>query len=134
MANPVCTTAGLISPCFQGSVINAHQRLALMVWFMALQLKGVGGTDYTVAPTSTASGKLLGDANSLAGTMTLDQLANAELTIYALNAIASGATTAEAINVRIQEVKCLENCTDPQLEEMYILLLCKLGISKAYPQ
>lgn len=124
---PTCTASSLVTGCFSGEVLNAKQRMAFLVYFMALELNAVGGTNYTSLLVSTASGGLLYDATQLAQKMTADQRQTAILNIYRNNAVAAGASPSADPSVLADNVKCLINATDDQLEQAFILLLCKLG-------
>ena len=129
MANPTCTTASLITSCFK-CPLQEKQRMAFKVWFMVNELAAIGGTDYTAALGTT----LLDDANDLISAMTRDDREVAELSIAFNNAVEAGATLSTDVNTLIEDVRLLVDASDDQLQQMYLLLLCKLGVHKDYPQ
>jgi hypothetical protein len=94
-----------------------------------LQLNAIGGTNYTsdIATLNT-------DANSLSCGFQPDNFDSAELVIAANNATAAGASLPATDAALAAAVKCLENYTFEQLTQMKLLLYCKLGRGKAYPQ
>lgn len=143
MANPTCTVASLRSNCFQGTVIDDFRRKCLMVYLMAAELKGIGGTDYTSKLTSPAAGGLLGDTilnlNPGGNTDSKDLFGCHRIGLYELgvqlnNALASGGTTATDINTRMQQIKCLINVNENTLDMMLVWLGCQLGVHKSYTQ
>ena len=135
-----CTIAGLNVACFRGQTLDPHQRKALMVFFMASELKGIGGTDYTALLISPASGGLLGDTKALFDEKSsLDDvgarnIGTFELAIAQASAIAVGGTAAASIQDRMQSIKCLQNVNESLLDRMILFLTCQLGVHKSYPQ
>lgn len=95
---------------------------------MVKELAAIGGTDYSNALTTT----LISDAVTLARTMNLSERRLAIMTIYKNNAVAAGASIPSNSNTLRDNVKCLVNY--PDLKSVELLLLCKLGVHKAYPQ
>lgn len=104
--------------------------MAFKIWFMVNELATIGGTDYTAALGTT----LLDDASDLISAMTRDDRAVAELSIYFNNAVEAGATLSSDVDTLMSEARLLVDATPDQLQQMYLLLLCKLGIHKSYPQ
>jgi hypothetical protein len=88
----------------------------------------LGGTDYTSALSTT----LIADAVTLARTMNPSERRTAIMSIYRQNAVAAGATIPNPINEIVEAVECLQNYQD--LDSVELLLLCKLGVHKAFPQ
>lgn len=131
MANPTCTRASLIaaSACYNGTRLSAHDQLARRVYFDMLQLQAIGGTDYRSAIATLATA-----ANTLSCGFQPDNFDAAELVIAGNNATAAGATLPATQSALAEAVKCLENYSDFQLEQMKLLLYCQLGRGKAYPQ
>lgn len=129
MANPVCTTASLITACFK-CPLQEKQRMAFKIWFMVNELAALGGTDYTAALGTT----LLDDANDLISQMTRDDRAVAELSIAFNNAVEAGATLSSDVDTLMGEARLLMDASPDTLQQMYLLLLCKLGVHKDYPQ
>lgn len=131
MANPTCTRASLIAgkACLNGTLLDAKAKLVRRVYFDMLQLAAIGGTDY-----SSAIATMNVDANSLSCGFKPDDFAAAELVIASNNATAAGASVPSTKATLAAAVKCLENYTPEQLRQMQLLLYCKLGQAKAYPQ
>lgn len=91
-ANPTQGTSEAVAANLRGQEIQRIQRLRFMVWFLANALKGAGGTDYTTALASVATGGLRKDAtNALAG-FDMDMLDAAEAFIYDNAAVAAGSS------------------------------------------
>lgn len=130
MANPTCTAFTLVesSPCLSGEVLPENDQQAIRIWFMVKELQALGGTNYSAALDST----LITDAVNLADTMNLSERRTALMTIYRQNAVAAGASIPSDINQVRDAVKCLRNYQD--LNAVELLMLCKLGVHKAYPQ
>lgn len=131
MANPVCTAATLAetNPVFGLQGLNKKQYQAATLYFMVLELAAMGGTNYTSVINST----LISDATALVKTMDPNQRRIALLNIARNRAIAAGASvpaTANALNALT--ACCFQGFSD--LEAIEILLLCKLGVHKAYTQ
>lgn len=130
MANPTCTRASLVeaSPCLAGTSLSLHQQQAVRLWFMILELQALGGTDYR----STLQSTLMQDAVTLADTMNPSQRRTALMTIYRNNAVAAGASPSSDPSALLASVACFTNF--PDLDQIELLLLCKLGTHKSYPQ
>lgn len=130
MANPTCTAASLVEafPCLSGQVFSKRQQQLIQIWFMTKELNALGGTNYTSALDTT----LISDSVSLARTMSLSQLRTATLAIYRNNAVAAGASIQSDPSLLFDNVKCLKNYLD--LDSIILLLLCKLGVHKTFPQ
>lgn len=95
---------------------------------MVKELQALGGTNYSSVLDST----LISDAVTFGETMNLAQRDLAELAIYRNNAVAAGATISSDTNVLADNVKCLDNYQNLNIVEL--MLLCKLGVHKAYNQ
>lgn len=105
--------------------------MALEVYYKAKQLAAIGGTDYTAGLGPDGS---LNTAAVEFKTMNEFEVELAHLVIDKNNAVAAGATISSDIQTLMSEIKCLKNFDVPTLERMNLLLDCKLGRSKAYPQ
>lgn len=132
MANPVCTYTSLIEsfPCLSGQVFTERQQLILRIWFNVLELASLSGTDYRALLNST----LITDAVSFAGQADLSMLRTALLAINRNNAVAAGATVQSDPSQLFDNVECLQNQPKATLEKIALMLQCKLGVHKAYPQ
>lgn len=130
MANPTCTAATLVeaSPCLDDSVLPVPWQQAIRIWFMVKELQALGGTNYSASLNTT----LISDAVTLAKTMDKSMRRTALMTIYKNNAIAAGASIPSDSNTLRDNVKCFVYY--PDLNSLELLLLCKLGTHKAYPQ
>ena len=141
MANPTCTLASLNVACYRGQVLSNRQKRSLRLYYMASELKAIGGNDYTGHLTTPGAGGLLDAAIQLMGKASRDDvgayediLGTFELAIFLNRAKAAGANIAPDIATQMQYIKCLDNVDDSTLQKMYITLLCQLGRAKAYPQ
>ncbi len=130
MSNPSCSSASLVEafPCLSPGVLPSHLSQAIRIWFMTKELAALGGTDYTAVLDST----LISDAVTFGQTMNLAQRDTALMAIYANNAVAAGASIPTDPSVLADNVKCLRNYTELQYVEL--MLLCKLGTHKTFPQ
>ncbi len=97
---------------------------------MALQLKGIGGTDYTSSMTTT----LVTDANDLVGRMDPNQRRISFLQVWRNKAVASGASVPATFQALNSATGCCFQSQNVDFNAMELLLLCKLGVAKAYPQ
>jgi hypothetical protein len=122
-------------------VLNTLQRKALMVWFKASELKGIGGTNYTTNLIGPKSGGLLFDTYQFVDEKVSKDdigycahIGTFQLAVARNTAIASGGDTDATIQVRMQEIKCLINVNEDVLDRMLLFLDCQLGVHKNYPQ
>lgn len=107
-------------------LLNSRERLAALVYLMALELKYIGGKDYTDALTTTLATDSVCFRN-----LTLDQtgklkVGTAYLVIQAYNAILAGATLSDSVDDLKVEIKCLVNEPEATLMAMWVYLLCLL--------
>lgn len=132
MANPSCSRDSLATttPGFGLQGLNPRQYRAAKLYLMALELKGIGGTDYTSAMTTT----LISDAVTLVGRMDPNQLRIAMLQVQSNNAAASGQSVPSTVNDLNAATKCCFQNQNAPFDAMELLLLCKLGVHKSYPQ
>lgn len=131
MANPVCTKAALITEaaCYGGCVLNIHEQLALEVYARLQTVKAIGGTDY-----EDDEDQLAIDAQNLFGDVGLAQQRQMQLAILLNNADASGAAISANPDTLQGFIVKLKVYDDAMLQKMNLLLQCKSGASKAYPQ
>lgn len=134
MANPTCTRSSLMTtnPAFGLQGFTPRQYRAAKLYLMALELKGVGGTDYTSAMTTT----LISDAITLVGNGQNDpnQMRIAMLQVQRNNTAATGETVPSTFNALNAATKCCFQNMEAPFDAMELLLLCKLGVHKTYPQ
>lgn len=132
MSNPTCTAASLATtnPAFGLQGFNPKQYQAAKLYLMALELAALGGTDYTATMTTD----LIDDATTLAQKMDPNQRRIAMLQIYANNATAAGASVPETFNELNDATGCCFQSQQVDMGAIELLLLCKLGVHKAYPQ
>jgi len=97
---------------------------------MALELAAIGGTDYTSSMTTT----LIDDATTLVGRMDPNQRRIAFLQIWRNNAVAAGASVPSTFNDLNEATGCCFQSQNVDFNAIEMLLLCKLGRAKAYPQ
>ncbi len=131
MANPTCNTALLTdSTGLVALSLNKKQYDWAKIWLKILQLAAIGGTDYR-----SALNTLITDAVNFAARTTPDQRRTMWLGILKNNAIAAGSTDESLSGVsglNIPTNCCLQPFSD--IEAIDLLLSCKLGRAKAYPQ
>ena len=132
MANPTCTTASLAetTPGFGLQGLNDRQYKAAAIYFMVLELAALGGTDYTAVLTTT----LVEDATTLVGRMDRNQRRIALLQVLSNNAEAAGATVPTTVNDLNEATGCCFQAGNVDFDAIMLLLLCKLGVHKDYPQ
>lgn len=132
MAAPVCSTTSLVTnaACYTASSISPNTRKALLVYGKALELAGIGGTDYTAVLSTT----LVKDAVQLVPGITPDEIAAARVNMQFLNATSAGASVPATLAAKMAIIKCLMNLDPATLEQADLLLTCKLGVHKAYVQ
>lgn len=122
---PTCTTASL----FETNVgfvkgLDPVQRKAALLYYMALELAAIGGTDYTATMTTD----LISDTNDLFEKASPDMLEIALLNIAANNAEAAGADLPATLNeLNAATACCFQNAPTPGMDKIYLFLLCKLG-------
>lgn len=131
MANPTCSVAGFQTSCYRMPTINALQQRALKIYAMILQLQAIGGTDYR---GSNLVGTLVTDATQLTCGMRQPDMDAALIHILFTQAAGAGATVPADINAKSAAINCLLNVNPDLMSRMELLLTCKLGVRKAYPQ
>jgi hypothetical protein len=133
MSAPVCTQDQFqtVGGAYALSVINPAQRKALQIYAMILQLNAIAGTDYR----GDAGYKTLQqDAATAAIGMTQEQRDAARIAIDFANAAAAGASVPATLDGKLAVLGALV-VWDPQaMDQALLLLKCKLGFSKTYPQ
>lgn len=129
--NPVCNISSILTECYRSpGAINPKQQKALLILAKVLQLKAIGGTDYTGKLTTL----LLTDANTFACGAGEEDLRAGRIKIEFDKAIALGAAVPATIQLKQALINCLVEADYKQLDEADTLLNCKLGVPKGYPQ
>lgn len=131
MSAPVCTKATLVSgsACYRAPRLSTHDQMTRLVYFKALQLAAIGGTDYTSIPNT-----LFVDANNLSCGFQPDDFIAAIIRIAENNATAAGASVPSGGAAVADAIKCYKKFDDFQLKQANLLLDCLLGRAKSYPQ
>lgn len=140
MSAPVCTVAQFTSSTIAASLgaMSRPQRLAAVIYFNALELTAIGGTNYS--SNLGTSGSLMAAAKCIhqqlveQGLITIQYPSIAQGVIAYNNAVNAGGAPASDVNLLSAAIVCLVNFTDAQKMAQYILLQCALGSHKAYPQ
>lgn len=129
MPNPVCDHNSLISAgaCYSELRLNKEQYQIVKIVLMALQLKTIGGTDYT-----GNFGTLISNSSCKA-TLSPSEKRNISIAIEANNAASSGATVG-TVSQLLATGACLQGAEISQLEAAELQLRCQLGRGKTYPQ
>ena len=124
---PTCTKAAFTAgtACYRN--FSAQERASIQIYFNALELAAVGGTDYTA---ELGSGGQL-EADSICYRDFVDNIFQAP-TPYALlvaynNAVAAGATPAATVPLLAAAIACNKNFPEADLAAQQLQLLCKLG-------
>jgi len=128
VAAPICTAASLMSgtACFRG---GREGNLRKRIYAKAVQLKAIGGTDYTSALSTT-----LVTAVACLVPLYPDQRDSIRTVIEYNKASNAGATISSSPSTVAASTNCLKNVTNNTLEVMEIFLDCQLGYGHAYPQ
>lgn len=103
-----------------------------MIWLKVLELAAIGGTDYRLTMTTD----LIADATELAKTMNPFERRVAAMNIQRNNALAAGSTD-PSLTDGISGLNEATGCcfaAFPDFGAINLLLDCKLGVHKAYPQ
>jgi hypothetical protein len=132
VANPTCSQVTLVdnAACYRRKNIGDPVRqMALLVYGMVLELTAIGGTDYT----SELTGTLL---EAAACRFEKDERVAGLIARQFANATAAGASVPDTLDAKVAAVACLEHVPGgiDKLEQIYLLLFCKLGTHKAYTQ
>ncbi len=129
MPNPDCNHDDLIAAgaCYSELRLNTEQYQIVKIVLMALQLKAVGGTDYTVD-----FGTLISNSKCKA-TLSPSEKRNIAISIESNNATNAGATVGTASALLAKGV-CLQGAQMSQLEAAELHLRCELGYAHSYPQ
>jgi hypothetical protein len=135
MANPTCTvaqfTSSAIAPCLKK--FDRTERLSLLIYFNALELAAIGGTNYNAqlghAGTLMTSAECYKQELSKQNPVVIPSIPY--LVIAYNNAINAGASVATDLTAAIA---CNKDFTLQQKAAQALLLACSLGSHKAYPQ
>lgn len=132
MADPVCTAASLMDAAHQFTLqtLSPTQQEALKIHAQVLELAAIGGTDYSAVMATT----LIEDAETLARAMTSDQVKAAHIQVAYNNAAEAGATVPADLNDKLEASKHVALLDPKTLEDIGLLLRCKLGRAEGYPQ
>ncbi len=111
--------------------MNNSQYEWVKIWLKILQLKAIGGTDYT-----SAFNTLITDATELASTMNRYDRRVAWIQMLRAQAMSAGSVDASLFAGTSGLFAAVSCCLTPysDIEAVNLLLECKLGIHKAYPQ
>ena len=138
MANPTCSvaqfTSSSIAPCLKN--FNRSERLSLLIYFNALELAAIGGTNYNAQ--FGHSGTLMTAAEcyaqELSGLNPVVIPSVAYLVIAFNNAANAGGAPASTKPTLAAAIACNNDFTLQQKAAQALLLACSLGSHKAYPQ
>ena len=129
MANPIISKASVTTTCYRTTNISEKQQKAYKVYAKTLQLKAMGGTDYT-----TNLPALLAAAASLCCGMEQPDREAARVKLEFDQATAAGASIPIGINNIQAQANCLIEVDPKALDEADLLLQLALGTHKSYPQ
>ena len=128
--------------CFATRCLDNHMKMTLIVYFMAAELKALGGTNYIAADGKVLKNTLNADAD-IFNNYSADQLGVGPVGTYAgiatlvsayNNANANGANLSSDVEAMAILVAGLKMMNDRQLAQAFLLLLVKLGRHATYPQ
>ncbi len=128
--------------CFATRCLDNHMKMTLIVYFMAAELKALGGANYIAADGKVLKNALNKDA-SIFDNYSADQLGVGLVGTYAgiatlvaayNNANANGANLSSDVEAMAILVAGLKMMNDRQLAQAFLLLLVGLGRHAAYPQ
>jgi hypothetical protein len=124
---PTCTKAAFIAgtACYRN--FSAQERASIQIYFNALELEAIGGTDYR---DGLGSGGTLENA-AICYRDFVDNIFQAP-TPYALlvaynNAVAAGASPADTVSALATAIACNKNFPEADLAAQQLQLLCELG-------
>jgi len=134
MANPTCSSTVLVTnaaPFMAGAGIDNKRQMVLLIYAMLLELAAIGGTDY-----SGVGGReqMMQDAATLEIGETNDELDAGLISLAFTRATAAGASVPATLALKLAAVPRLPCNDDMLLKKAFVLLTCKLGVHKAYPQ
>lgn len=135
MPDPICNADTFVrqASCYLVPPLNEAQQKALIVYAKVLELAAIGGSNYT----NQLTGSLITDAKSATCGMKQENRDAARVNIAFRNADEAGAPIPLTLQAKLAAVRCLveANAADGGLlDEMDLLLTCKLGRAMAYPQ
>jgi hypothetical protein len=133
MAAPTCTTAGFQSGAACFKPFSRSGRLSLLIYFNAIELAAIGGTNYTAQ---------LGHSGTLMSASECFLLLDNPVVIPSLpylviaynNAVNAGGAPASTKAALSAAIACNIDFTFAQRAAQLLLLQCSLGSHKAYPQ
>ena len=140
----IAPTSGVLGggSCFATRCLDDHMKMTLIVYFMAAELKALGGSNYIAADGKVDKNRLNKDAD-IFNNYSPDQLGVGPVGTYAgiatlvsayNNANANGANLSSDVEAMAILVAGLKMMNDRQLAQAFLLLLVGLGRHAAYPQ
>ena len=138
MANPTCTvaqfTSSAIAPCLKN--FNRSERLSLLIYFNALELAAIGGTNYNAqlghAGTLMTAAECYKQDLSKQNPVVIPSVPY--LVIAFNNATNAGGAPASTPATLAAAIACNKDFTLQQKAAQALLLACSLGSHKSYPQ
>jgi hypothetical protein len=115
----VTNAACYVSP----SQIDPKQQRALLIYARVLELAAVGGTNYAAVMATT----LVSDAATLTCGMSQPQKVAAALNLAFVNAATAGASVPSTLTAKLAAIACLVNLDPALLDDIDLMLTCKLG-------
>lgn len=135
MANPVLNSTTLVTQAapYQVQICGSTRtQQILLILAMVLELKGIGGTDYTVNGIRWT--QLQTDAQQLEIGESEDQIAAGRINLAFINAAAAGATVPDTLTGKLNLLGQLLTTDQVLLDKIQLLVQGKLGVHKAYNQ
>ena len=132
MANPTCSadTFNTNVSCYDLGVLNPAQQWSLLVYAKVLELAAIGGTDYRSTLKTTLQ------TDTACPPITDPEILAANVNVAFNNAAAAGASVPATVSDALTLAACLQYVPGgvERLQRIDLLLNCKLGVHKAYPQ
>jgi len=123
---PTCTVDSILTAqaCFKN--FNSEERKSLMIYFSALELAAVGGTDYTEELGS--GGNLMDDSTCYLNLDLETCPPPLPYLVFAFNnAVTAGADPADTVAGQATAIECNKNFTPAQKDAQLAWLTCQLG-------
>lgn len=132
MANPTCsaTTFNTNASCYNLNTLNEAQQWSLLVYAKVLELAAIGGTDYTNALKTDLQ------TDSACPPQNRADIMAAQVNVAFNNAADAGASIPATVSDALSLAACLQYVPGgvERLQRIDLLLNCKLGVHKSYPQ
>ena len=133
MAAPVCTVANFATAIACYKNFNAEERKSILIYFNAVELAAIGGTNYVAQLGPT--GQLQADSVCYKNLFLQSPDPDLEYLVIAYNnAVNAGGSPASTPDTIATAISCNKNFSPNDKAAQLLNLTCQLGCHKAYPQ